>query len=826
MISSINPNINNNTTSGKTLLQNISSPTSTNGNSNFQNPLSMNRLANLNDQENIVNNYQNNNCNPTLTKPTITTTTTNNIPQGSSLITQSMTINRPLTESRTPSSSQEQQPTEEIIVKEVINNNIVKTYKQGEFLGKGGFAKCYLMTEIETNKVYAAKIIPKSSLVKSRARAKLKSEIKIHSSLSHENIVKFEHCFENEENVYILLGLCNQKTVMDIHKKRKYIHEYEAKYYLYQVIMAVKYLHAQKIIHRDLKLGNLFIDQMRIKLGDFGLSTKIEHDGERKKTICGTPNYIAPEILDNGNGHSYEVDIWSIGIILYTLLIGKPPFETPDVKNTYQRIRKNQYTFPPEPIISPSAKSLIISILNPVPEKRPNLNQILEHDFFLLSTIPKTLPVSSLTTAPAIRPLTEKTGSILNISSPQRPQQQPPQYQQTTTTASSLSPQKKQLNNPLATLSPNSQQKLSELDKEDIHFRKLRRLERIKENDQKTKILKQQLTDTANTGQAQQQTQNNEFLQQYMKSLPKSATGSLNEQPQNRGTDQLRDLESKIANNHIRENEDCIMSDVVNNNGGDGQYSNEIPSSLVYILQYTDLTAKYGIGYMLSNGFVGSYFNDSTKIISYMDSGVAHYMEHAKGTHGDGRRILNIFENHPHDTQKKVTLIKYFSNQLHQQLSPLQINFLNDIYTQNRQSKEPVNNNSNNNFSNQHNNHLSNPIYVKKWLRTPSGMGFRLSDKTTQVIFPDKSIIIITKDQMVTYISPQNTSKTAKLSYFLNLDDAKILNRIKYTRDLLCQLYSKKPNSQNMISSNSPSTTTTTTTTITSTTVSSSTTKF
>jgi polo-like kinase 1 len=85
---------------------------------------------------------------------------------------------------------------------------------------------------------------------------------------------------------------------------------------------------------------------MEIKVGDFGLATKLEFDGERKRTICGTPNYIAPEVLEGKQGHSYEVDIWSLGVIIYTLIIGKPPFETNDVKTTYKRIRSNQYSFP------------------------------------------------------------------------------------------------------------------------------------------------------------------------------------------------------------------------------------------------------------------------------------------------------------------------------------------------------------------------------------------------------------------------------------------------------------------------------------------------
>lgn len=96
------------------------------------------------------------------------------------------------------------------------------------------------------------------------------------------------------------------------------------------------------MIHRDLKLGNLFLsDKMELKLADFGLAAKLEFDGEKKKTICGTPNYIAPEILEGKSGHSYEVDVWSLGVVIYTMLIGKPPFETNDVKTTYRKIRLN-----------------------------------------------------------------------------------------------------------------------------------------------------------------------------------------------------------------------------------------------------------------------------------------------------------------------------------------------------------------------------------------------------------------------------------------------------------------------------------------------------
>jgi len=106
---------------------------------------------------------------------------------------------------------------------------------------------------------------------------------------------------------------------------------------------------------------------MQLKVGDFGLATKVLFDGEKKRTICGTPNYIAPEILDSKIGHSYEVDFWSIGVILYTLLIGRPPFESPEVKQTYKKIKLNQYSFPDNIQISESAKDFIRMTLRTEP---------------------------------------------------------------------------------------------------------------------------------------------------------------------------------------------------------------------------------------------------------------------------------------------------------------------------------------------------------------------------------------------------------------------------------------------------------------------------
>lgn len=187
---------------------------------------------------------------------------------------------------------------------------------------------------------------------------------------------------------------------MELHKRRKALTECETRYFMKQILDGVYYLHKNKIIHRDLKLGNLFLnDELQVKIGDFGLATRLVHDGERKKTLCGTPNYIAPEILTKA-GHSYEVDVWSIGCIMYTLLVGKPPFETSSLRETYARIKTVNYKTPSN--ISQPAVAMITNTLQGNPNKRPSVIKLLKDPFFTSGYMPRSLPLSCLTMAPRV----------------------------------------------------------------------------------------------------------------------------------------------------------------------------------------------------------------------------------------------------------------------------------------------------------------------------------------------------------------------------------------------------------------------------------------
>jgi polo-like kinase 1 len=278
---------------------------------------------------------------------------------------------------------------------------------KGALLGKGGFAQVFVSTSLPSKEKYALKIVAKSTLTKPRARQKLQTEINIHQALIHENVVRFLHCFEDPSYTYMILELCSNNSMSEMMNHRKRISEPESRYYLSQLVISLQYLHRHLVIHRDLKLGNLFIDKhMRLKVGDFGLAAKLENPNEKRMTVCGTPNYIAPELLNGKKGHSFEVDIWSTGIILYTFLVGKPPFQSKDVKSTYKRILSNIYSYPDGLTVSLDAKDLIACMLQARPECRPTLQQVLTHPFFTSPGVftPASLPVTSLKETPMLLP--------------------------------------------------------------------------------------------------------------------------------------------------------------------------------------------------------------------------------------------------------------------------------------------------------------------------------------------------------------------------------------------------------------------------------------
>lgn len=289
---------------------------------------------------------------------------------------------------------------EEVVVK-ANGEKSIKKYIKGALIHKENDAEYFEITCLENSKTYAVKILTKSKLKSGKIKQQLKTEINIQSKLSHPNVVKFEKVFEYNESIYILYEFCTNKTLLDLLKRRKRLTEVEAKCYLMQLIAGLKYLHSLKIIHRDLALKNLFLSEsLELKIGDFSKAAKIEFEGERKKSICGTLNYMAPEVIDGS--HSFECDIWSVGIILYTLLVGRPPFHTESIQDTYNKIKSLSFEYPTSVSISNAGKQAIEQILLIDWQRRPTLDKILSFEFFTQTeNVPKLMGLGTLVSPPA-----------------------------------------------------------------------------------------------------------------------------------------------------------------------------------------------------------------------------------------------------------------------------------------------------------------------------------------------------------------------------------------------------------------------------------------
>ena len=297
------------------------------------------------------------------------------------------------------------------IIERVISKSngekVIKQYIKVKLLGESKEITSYEVINLQSKKSFAIKIFPKSTLYNSAKRkSQLKLEIKIQSQLSHPNVIKLHNYFEDSENFYLLFELCSNRHLKDLLRRRKRLTEIEAQCYLSQLLSGLSYLHSKKILHRDLRLEHLFLsDKLELKLGDFSHSARIEFEGERKSSICGAADFMAPEIFEGS--HSYEADIWSLGVILYSMLIGKPPFHSEKSHTITRKVKAGQYAFPESPIISEASKELISRLLVVDYKKRPTIEEILDSEFFHQGyAVPKLMGLSTLAAPPAENKIT------------------------------------------------------------------------------------------------------------------------------------------------------------------------------------------------------------------------------------------------------------------------------------------------------------------------------------------------------------------------------------------------------------------------------------
>ncbi|XP_036453051.1 serine/threonine-protein kinase MARK2 isoform X7 [Colossoma macropomum] len=251
----------------------------------------------------------------------------------------------------------------------------IGNYRLLKTIGKGNFAKVKLARHVLTGKEVAVKIIDKTQL-NSSSLQKLFREVRIMKLLNHPNIVKLFEVIETEKTLYLVMEYASGGEVFDYLVAHGRMKEKEARAKFRQIVSAVQYCHQKCIVHRDLKAENLLLDaDMNIKIADFGFSNEFTV-GNKLDTFCGSPPYAAPELFQGKKYDGPEVDVWSLGVILYTLVSGSLPFDGQNLKELRERVLRGKYRIPF--YMSTDCENLLKKFLILNPTKRGSLEQIMK----------------------------------------------------------------------------------------------------------------------------------------------------------------------------------------------------------------------------------------------------------------------------------------------------------------------------------------------------------------------------------------------------------------------------------------------------------------
>ncbi|XP_025105289.1 serine/threonine-protein kinase MARK2-like isoform X4 [Pomacea canaliculata] len=248
-------------------------------------------------------------------------------------------------------------------------------YRLIKTIGKGNFAKVKLAKHVPTGKEVAIKIIDKTQLNPSSLQ-KLFREVRIMKLLDHPNIVKIFEVIETEKTLYLVMEYASGGEVFDYLVAHGRMKEKEARAKFRQIVSAVQYCHQKHIVHRDLKAENLLLDgDMNIKIADYGFSNEFV-PGNKLDTFCGSPPYAAPELFQGKKYDGPEVDVWSLGVILYTLVSGSLPFDGQNLKELRERVLRGKYRIPF--YMSTDCENLLKKFLVLNPQKRLSLETIMK----------------------------------------------------------------------------------------------------------------------------------------------------------------------------------------------------------------------------------------------------------------------------------------------------------------------------------------------------------------------------------------------------------------------------------------------------------------
>ena len=255
-------------------------------------------------------------------------------------------------------------------------------FREGDsYIGKGAFGEVWKVSHRQSNKIYVIKVMDKATIKDQKLSDQINREIEIMYKLNHPHVIRLINHFEDDEKFYLIMPHASKGQLYSLLRRQVRFDQRTAAQYMREVLEAVRYIHSfsPKIIHRDIKPENLLLDEnYRVLLSDFGWSNFLD-ENEYRKTFCGTPEYLSPEMAKK-SGHNEMVDIWALGVLLFEFLAGYAPFSGSCPKELYTNIKKLKVNWPVD--FPPLAKNLVSKILKLNPSERLSVEEILDHPWF------------------------------------------------------------------------------------------------------------------------------------------------------------------------------------------------------------------------------------------------------------------------------------------------------------------------------------------------------------------------------------------------------------------------------------------------------------
>ncbi|XP_043088082.1 aurora kinase A [Puntigrus tetrazona] len=255
----------------------------------------------------------------------------------------------------------------------------LENFDIGRALGKGKFGSVYLARERQTKFILALKVLFKKQLEKAGVEHQLRREVEIQSHLRHPNILRLYGYFHDTARVYLILEFAPKGELYGELQRCGTFDDQRSATYIMELADALNYCHSKNVIHRDIKPENLLLGSSgELKIADFGWS--VHTPSSRRSTLCGTLDYLPPEMIE-GKTHDEKVDLWSLGVLCYEFLVGRPPFETKSHEETYRKISRVEFSYPSH--VSEGSRDLINRLLKHNPMHRLPIQGVMVHPWVL-----------------------------------------------------------------------------------------------------------------------------------------------------------------------------------------------------------------------------------------------------------------------------------------------------------------------------------------------------------------------------------------------------------------------------------------------------------